>query len=60
MNWTPLILACLLLYFPIGYIVYRIRYPKGFVSHDADPERERLLRTGRRRVLPLPRRRNEQ
>ncbi len=43
------------LYLLIGYIVYRWHWPRGFVQLEQDAHRERLLRTGRRRILPLPR-----
>jgi hypothetical protein len=58
MDIIPLLLAFFFLYLPAGYVLYRMRYPRGFIANDPDPERERLLRTSRRRVLPLPERRH--
>lgn len=60
MDTIPLLLAFFLLYLPAGYVLYRMRYPRGFIADEGDPERERLLRTSRRRVLPLPPRRRGQ
>lgn len=48
-------LTCL--YFIAGYVLYRQQFPCGAFPIDDEGERDRLLRTGRRRVLPLPRRR---
>jgi hypothetical protein len=42
---TPLLLALLILYLPVGYVLYRMRYPRGFIVDDGAEERERLLRT---------------
>ena len=48
----------LLAYLALGYVLYRHRFPEGLFPAVCDPERERLQRTGRRRVLPLPARRD--
>ncbi len=47
-------MIALLLYLLVGYVLYRVRWPDGLLPAEADPERERLRRIGRRRVLPLP------
>jgi len=44
----------LFVYLVLGYVLYRLRYPEGLFPEVHDPDRERLQRTGRRRVLPLP------
>jgi hypothetical protein len=55
MSVWPLVL--LLVYLVMGFIAYRHRYPEGLLPERPSPEAERLRRTGRRRVLPLPARR---
>ena len=42
------------LFLLVGYILYRRRWPDGLLPVEADRERERLRRVGRKRVLPLP------
>ena len=60
MDAGPLVLVFIfLLYLLAGYVLYGTRYPRGFIADDGDPERERLVRTSRRRVLPVPDRRRE-
>lgn len=44
----------LVLYLGVGFLFYRRVFPDGFLREASDPERERLRRTLRRRVLPLP------
>jgi hypothetical protein len=48
-----------LLYLGLGRVLYRMRWPGGMFPRQFDPERERLLRVGRRRVLPAPQSRTE-
>ena len=47
-------MTALLLYLLVGYLLYRARWPDGLLPVEADPDRERVRRLGRRRVLPLP------
>lgn len=47
-------LPALVAYLAVGAVLYRRTYPGGLFPQEADPELERLRRTGRRRVLPLP------
>jgi hypothetical protein len=47
-------LVALFLYVVGGFIAYRRRFPEGLFPDRPSPERDRLRRTGRRRVLPLP------
>ena len=54
---TVLFVLCYLL---LGFILYRIRWPEGLFPEESNPERERVRRTGRRRVEPLPDHRREQ
>jgi len=42
------------LYLAVSAIAYRIYWPDGLFSNQPDPERDRLRRLGRRRVLPVP------
>lgn len=42
------------LYLGVGFLLYRRVFPEGFLREAPDPEHERLRRTLRRRVLPLP------
>jgi hypothetical protein len=47
----------IVIYLAVGYIAYRATYPQGLFPAKEDDERERLRRLGRRRVAPLPPRR---
>ncbi len=38
----------------IGYVLYRARWPRGFLPFEPDAERERVRRVGRQRIAPLP------
>jgi hypothetical protein len=52
---TILATLCLLFFaLPAGFLLYRLRYPKGILPRTEDTETARLVRTSRRRVLPLP------
>lgn len=42
------------IYLAVGFVTYRVRWPRGFVEAEPDSERQQLLRRGRRRVLPIP------
>ena len=41
-------------YLAVGFVTYRVRWPRGFIEVEPDSERQQLLRRGRRRVLPIP------
>lgn len=48
-------LLCIGLYLFVGYLVYRHKWPEGFVApEEQDGELERIGRIVRRRVRPLP------
>jgi hypothetical protein len=55
-----LFLVTTIAYLGFGFILYRVRWPHGIWPREQDPERERLLRVGRRRVLPAPTARREE
>lgn len=46
----------LIAYVVVGYTLYRRRWPDGLFAREPDPDVARLRRIGRRRVLPLPER----
>jgi hypothetical protein len=45
----------IVLFLIVGYVLYRAKWPHGFLPFEPDAERERTRRVGRRRVAPLPR-----
>jgi hypothetical protein len=51
---TLVVLFLLGLYLLVGYVLYRTKFPGGFMPGARDENQDRILRTGRRRILPLP------
>lgn len=50
-------LFLLVLYLGVGSFLFRARWPVGMFPVEPNPERERLIRTPRRRVAPTIRQR---
>ncbi len=54
MDSPGAVALCVALYLLSGAVAYRRTFPLGLFPEQPDPETERLRRTCRRRVLPLP------